>query len=286
MRQELIIEKRLQMTHPVLIVGFEGWANGGNVAVGMIDFLKKKLDATPFARIDPDNFYRFDDVRPVVKVADGRLLEVIPPEGVFLAADQQASGAEVILFKAHEPHLRWSGYVENILCLCKELGTQLIISLGGLQDSVVHTDAVISGFASNDPLLERLKRHDVVPARYEGPGSIHSLICREAEAIGIQGVSLWGHCPFYLQGTHLRLLSRMAKVTADLAGFQVETTELEKGWTQLARNIQRFVEGNPELQNVIKEIMKSKKRGAGERRGRPKEQGNVIYLDDFFEPKE
>ena len=283
MVEELIIEQTPEVTHPVVIIGFEGWANGGNLAVGMIDYLIKKLGATRFAKIDPNNFYRFDDARPIVKVEGGYLKEVLPPEAAFYSAQDKETGVDLVLFKANEPHLRWFSFVEVVLSLCKQLGVKLIISLGGFQDSVVHTDAIISGFASSEQLLERLKQVQVNPAEYQGPGAIHSLIFQQGKGMGIEGISLWGHCPFYLQGTHLRLLSRMATVLADLGGFHVDTGELEKGWTQLARSIQRFIDGNPELQKAIKEVMKSK--APSELRRPERKDGKVIYLDDFFKPK-
>ncbi len=283
MVEELIIEQTPEVTHPVVIIGFEGWANGGNLAVGMIDYLIKELGATRFAKIDPNNFYRFDDARPIVKVEGGYLKEVLPPEAAFYSAQDKETGVDLVLFKANEPHLRWFSFVEVVLSLCKQLGVKLIISLGGFQDSVVHTDAIISGFASSEQLLERLKQVQVNPAEYQGPGAIHSLIFQQGKGMGIEGISLWGHCPFYLQGTHLRLLSRMATVLADLGGFHVDTGELEKGWTQLARSIQRFIDGNPELQRAIKEIMKSKT--PSELRRPERKDGKVIYLDDFFKPK-
>ena len=279
------MEETPEVSRPVLILGFGGWANGGNVAVGMLDFLIKRLGATRFARIDPNNFYRFDDERPVVKVEGGQLIEVLPPEAAFYAAHDEQTGVDLILFKATEPHLRWSLFVEIILSVCKQLGVELMISLGGLQDNVVHTDIVISGFASSEQLLERLKQNQVIPAEYEGPGAIHSLILQQAKEINIEGISLWGHCPFYLQGTHLRLLSQMATILTDLAGFQVETDELEKAWTHLARSIQRFIDENPELQKVIKEIMKSKTPGEAESSIPETKDRKVIYLDDFFKPK-
>jgi proteasome assembly chaperone (PAC2) family protein len=284
MDEELIIEQMPEVSHPVVILGFEGWANGGNVAIGMIDYLIKKFGAIRFARIDPNIYYRFDDARPVVKVEGGRLKEVLPPEAAFYSAKDEESGVDLVPFKANEPHLRWFSFVGVVLSLCRQLGVKLIMSLGGLQDSVVHTDAIISGFASSEDLLERLKQTKINLADYEGPGAIHSLIFQQAKDMDIEGISLWGHCPFYLQGTHLRLLSRMATVLADLGGFHVDTGELEKGWTQLARSIQRFIDGNPELQKAIKEIMKSK---APTELPRPRRQdGKVIYLDDFFKPKD
>jgi proteasome assembly chaperone (PAC2) family protein len=283
MVEELIIEQTPEVSRPVVILGFEGWANGGNVAVGMIDYLLKKLGATRFAKIDPNNFYRFDDARPIVKVEGGQLIEVLPPEAAFFSAQDNQTGVDLVLFKASEPHLRWFSFVEVLLSLFKQLEVKLIISLGGLQDSVLHTDAVISGFASNEQLLERLKQVQVNLTEYQGPGAIHSLIFQQAKGMGIEGISLWGHCPFYLQGTHLRLLSRMASILADLGGFHVDTGELEKGWTQLARSIQRFIDGNPELQKAIKGIMKSKTPSGLPRPER--KDGKVIYLDDFFKPK-
>lgn len=285
MHDELIMKKIPEVSHPVLIIGFEGWANGGNVAVGMIDYFIKKFGATRFAEINPDNFYRFDEVRPTVRVKDGLLNAVIPVEAGFYAAYDEEAGIDLVLFKAHEPHFRWFSFGEAVLSLCEELGVKLIISLGGLQDSVVHTDAVISGFASSPRLLERLKENEVIPAEYEGPGAIHSMIFQQAEGRGIEGISLWGHCPFYLQGTHLRLLCSMAEILADLVGFQVDTSELEKGWAALARSIQRFIDGNPELQNAIKDIMKSKTKPAGEPHVPERTDDKVIYLDDFFKPK-
>ena len=75
----------------------------------------------------------------------------------------------------------------------------------------------------------------------------------------------------------------MTTILAGLAGVDVDTGELEKGWMLLAKQIQRFIDGNPELQNVIKEIMNSKTSGELPRPER--QDGKVIYLDNFFKPK-
>jgi proteasome assembly chaperone (PAC2) family protein len=284
MSEELIIEHMPELSEPILVLGFEGWANGGNVAIGMIDYLVQRLGATSFAKINPDNFYRFDDARPVVRVEGGELKDISPSEPSFYAARQEKTGVDIILLKASEPHLRWFSFTQLMLSLCEQSGVKLIVSLGGLQDSVLHTDAIISGLASSPELVERLKQAEVTPTDYEGPGAIHSLILREAKTIGIEGISLWGHCPFYLQGTHLRLLARMVKILGDLTGLNIDTGELEKGWVQLARRIQGYIDDNPELQQVIKEIVKSK--APSKPPSLVKTEGKVIYLDDVFKPKD
>lgn len=272
-----------ELKTPILVLGFEGWPNGGNVAVGLLDFLIQTFGATRFASINLNAFCRFDDVRPEVRIKGGQLNKIVFPEAVFCSVSQEQTETDLILFKAHEPHLRWDLFVDTFLTLCRQLEVSLIISLGGLQDKVVHTEAIISGLASTPELLRRLEENGVIPIDYEGPSAIHSLILQEAKAVGIQGMSLWGHCPFYIQGTHLRLLARMATVVANLAGFQLDTTELEKGWMQLARQIQRFVADNPELQRLIEGITKSK--APSQLSSSMKTEGNVIYLDDFFGSK-
>jgi proteasome assembly chaperone (PAC2) family protein len=283
MEKELLIEHRPELNHPILVVGFEGWPNGGNVAVGMLDYLIQTLGATRFARVDLHHFCRFDDVRPTVVIKQGDLKKVLVPQAVFYAAPGTGAGTDLILLKSHEPQFRWNAFVEIIVSLCKEMGVGLIVTLGGLQDNVVHTETVISGLASTPHLLDRLKQNEVIPIDYEGPGAIHAFLLQQCNAMGIQGISLWGHCPFYVQGTHLRVLSRMASVLADLTGLHLDTTELEKGWMQLARQIQHFVDQNPELQKVIKDLTRS--RTTTKPPAALKRNGNVIYLDDSFGPK-
>jgi proteasome assembly chaperone (PAC2) family protein len=284
MDSNLVIENIPELNRPIAIVGFAGWPNGGNLAIGLTEFLVKHLKAERFATIAPDTFYRFDDSRPGVRVKGGRLEEISPPEAAIYAAHQVQTGVDVILFKGDEPQLRWFSFVDAMLSCCKHFDVPLIISLGGLQDNVAHTDVVISGLASSQDLLNRLKENEVVAADYQGPGAIHSLILQRGKEMGIDGISLWGHCPFYLQGTHLKLLCTMADVLANLMGLELDTTDLEKGWEILAKRIQHFVDGNPELQKVIQELVDSE--APARRPGALRKDGNVIYLDRFPESED
>jgi proteasome assembly chaperone (PAC2) family protein len=284
MNSNLVFETMPELNGPIAIVGFAGWPNGGNVAIGLIEFLVKHLKARRFASIAAEKFYRFDDSRPGVRVQGGRLEAIFPPEAVFFASHQDQTDIDIILFKGDEPQLRWYSFVDAMLSCCKHFHVPLIISLGGLQDNVAHTDVVISGLASNQDLLNRLEENNVAGADYKGPGAIHTLVMNQAAEMGIDGVSLWGHCPFYLQGTHLKLVCTMADVLANLTGLELDTTNLEKGWEILAKQIQHFVDGNPELQNVVQELMESKT--SNRDLGALRKDGNVIYLDRFTESED
>ena len=91
MNAGFVFEHMPRLNKPIAILGFGGWANGGNVAIGMTEFLISHLKAKPFATVFPDTYYRFDDSRPTVRVEGGLLKDIFPPEATFYAASQEQS---------------------------------------------------------------------------------------------------------------------------------------------------------------------------------------------------
>ena len=77
------IEKLPELNKPLLIAGFDGWGNALDISKGMVTHLIHKLQAEPFAKIDPDTFYRYDETRPRVNIEEGVLKSLLPPGGTF-----------------------------------------------------------------------------------------------------------------------------------------------------------------------------------------------------------
>jgi hypothetical protein len=74
-------------------------------------------------------------------------------------------------------------------------------------------------------------------------------------------MSLWSHCPYYLQGTsHYGLLAHQGTLLAFLGGFKLNIEELERDWEQLQVQIENLIEKNAELKAAIDEMRKIKKR--------------------------
>jgi proteasome assembly chaperone (PAC2) family protein len=278
-----ILDRVPSLRNPLLIAGFEGWGNALNLSKGMVDFLIEKLQARPFARIHPDSFYRFDENRPVVEIQDGLLKELTPQGGGFYATEPSRGGRDLILLRAVEPSLRWSYFAQAVLDLCRRLGVATLICLGSMYDNVLHTDTVISAVASNREILERLKARKVISVNYKGPSAIHSTLLLEAQKTGLDCISLWCHCPYYLQGTmHFGLMSQMASLLASWGDFEVDTRELDATWKEITRQIQGIIDKNPELQAMISDLRKAKLKGSWEP---GKTHDKVIHLEDFIRPK-
>ncbi|MBW1997491.1 MAG: PAC2 family protein [Deltaproteobacteria bacterium] len=282
-REAFEIEFMPDVRSPILIAGFDGWGNALDISRGMVDYLAKKLDARPFARINPDLFYRFDENRPLVDIREGSLLSISPPGGSLLACSRDVAGRDIILLKASEPNLQWYRFVDALLSLCSQMGAKTIVSLGSMYDNVLHTDMVVSALVTDERLLARLKQKKVLTVNYKGPSAIHSTILHEAKKRGIECLSLWCHCPYYMQGTtHFGLLSHLGSLLAEIVGFNFDRSELDATWKNLNRQIQDIIDKNPELQRMINDLRRAKLKGSW---GEARKHNKVIHLEDFMKPR-
>ena len=51
-----------------MVTAFGGWIDAGEAATGAMRYLVRQLAAVPLAAIDPDDFFDFTQVRPVVRL--------------------------------------------------------------------------------------------------------------------------------------------------------------------------------------------------------------------------
>ena len=52
-----------------LVVAFGGWIDAGEAVTGAMRYLVRQLAAAPLASIDPEDFFDFTKVRPVVRLS-------------------------------------------------------------------------------------------------------------------------------------------------------------------------------------------------------------------------
>jgi proteasome assembly chaperone (PAC2) family protein len=281
------IKELPNLTNPVLIAGFDGWGNALNVSNGMAAYLIRQLNARHFADLDPDAFYRYDEQRPVVNIEEGHLDTLTPPGGSFYAVETDDEQSDLVILKANEPNLQWFKFVDQLFALCGKLGVPTIITLGSMYDNVLHTDRIISGVASTPVSLSHLSQRRINSISYRGPSAIHSIIQSEGTKRGFECISLWTHCPYYLQGTtHFGILSYLGRLIAEMANFQLDTRDLDSNWETLEEQINKLIENNLELQSLISNLRKEKVKGStAGLRGTAKSDEKIINLQDFLDPK-
>lgn len=287
MQKGIHIDHRPPVDQPTLIAGFDGWGNALNISEGMVSYLIRKLDADAFAQLDSDLYFRYDKDRPIVEIDEGDLKRLSLPGGSFYWARAASVQGRILLFRGHEPQLNWRHFVNEFMAFCGDLSVKTIITLGGMYDNVLHSDRIMSGIGSNAGLTADLKERHLNPVTYKGPSAIHSIILTESQKRGCDCLSIWCHCPYYLEGiTHFGLLSHLGSLLASLSDFDLDTSDMEKRWKELNVQIQELIEKNPELQGMLSEIRKEKVKGSWEHiKEASKKDQKIINLKDFVKPR-
>jgi predicted ATP-grasp superfamily ATP-dependent carboligase len=250
---ELLIESRPELTRPVLIAAFRGWNDGGQGASLAAGFLAKAWSATRFAEIDPEGFYDFQATRPHVSLVDGETRTIEWPENAFYHAHVPGLERDAVLLLGIEPNLRWRTFSESIVGLARDLGVELVVTLGSLLADVPHTrPSPVTGSATDRKVIDEM---GLQPSRYEGPtgmvGILHDA-CRNAD---IPSVSLWAAVPHYVSlAPSPRAALALVERLGELLGATVDASELRTASESYQEQVSEAVASDAETAAYVEEL--------------------------------
>lgn len=250
---ELRIEERPALRRPVLITAFRGWNDGGQAATLAAGHLRSLWDAHRFADIDPEGFVDFQSTRPLVSLDEGLTRRIEWPENVFHHGAIPGADRDAVLLLGVEPSYRWRTFTDLVLGLAKDLGVELVVTLGALLADVPHTrPAPVTGSASDPSLVEEL---GLEHSRYEGPTGIVGVLhdaCREA---GLPSVSLWSAVPHYVS---LAPSPRAAKALVERLGglldVDIDLSELLEAEQSYAEQVSDAVASDAETAAYVEDL--------------------------------
>src|SRR5437764_13463436 len=110
-----------ELRQPLLLVAFAGWNDAAQSATFAVETLRRLWSPQVFATIDPEEFYDFTEVRPMIGLTSDGKRSLTWPENNFYAHRLEQAERDIILFLGAEPQLRWRTYCR----LFTELGEQL-----------------------------------------------------------------------------------------------------------------------------------------------------------------
>ena len=253
MADELRIDHRPELERPILVAAFRGWNDGAQAASLAAGYLAKTWGAERFADVDPENFFDFQATRPHVSLEEGLSRRIDWPETAFYHARPEGLDRDIVLLLGIEPNLRWRTFTDLVVGLARDVGTELLITLGALLADVPHTrSAPVTGSASDKELVERL---GLSASRYEGPTGIVGVIHDECGKSGIPSASLWAAVPHYVSLTPsprgaLALCERLG----DVLGIQIEADELEEAARNYEEQVSEAVASDEETAAYVDEL--------------------------------
>ncbi len=256
---KLIIYNRPKLASPILVLGFSGWMDSGEVSTGTVEFLINNLNAEKFAIINPQGFYlqSFPSpmelsamFRPYVKIKDGLIESYRTTSNVFFADIKN----DLIFFLGKEPNLNWAGFSDTILSVCKEFAVKMIYFIGSVAGLVPHTrEPRFLCSVSNAELKEPLGRFGFKFVNYEGPAGIITNIMLNAERRHLGMANIIATTPAYVHGKNPKCIEATLRRAAGVLGVHVDLERMRKHSDRFEKRLSQVVQRQPELaERVLK----------------------------------
>ncbi len=245
--------ERPALRSPVLVAAFAGWNDAASAATAALEAAAANLDSQVIAQVDPEEFFDFQVTRPSIRLSEGQARQIDWPGNSLVAVRAPLAERDLVLLSGTEPNLRWRTFSSAILDACQELGVEMMVTLGALIADVAHSRPVpITGLASDPDLVEKL---GLSRSNYEGPTGIVGVLHDQCRERGIASASLWAAVPHYVAAVPnpkaaLALLRRLEGLT----GVSVEASELEDAIDRFDLHVDRAVEANPEIRELVERL--------------------------------
>src|SRR5213082_598292 len=253
MADELRVAHKPTLRDPVMITAFRGWNDGGHGASLAGGYLAKTWEAARFAEIEPEGFFDFQATRPHVSLVEGQTRRIDWPDNAFYHGPVPGLERDAVLLLGIEPNLRWRTFTGLVTGLAKDLGVDLVVTLGSLLADVPHTrPSPVTGGATDPDLIEQL---GLQRSRYEGPTGIVGVLHDACSRAGLPSVSLWAAVPHYVSlAPSPRAALALCQRLGEILGTEIETHELDEASERYAEQVSEAVASDEETAAYVAEL--------------------------------
>ena len=244
---------RPALKSPRALLAFEGWNDACDAASGAAAYLLGQYDTEPYAVIEPEEFYDFQEHRPHVVVDEGGTRRLTWPATRSFALDLPTQPHDLVVVTGDEPNHKWKTYTRLITSLLAESDVELVITLGAFLGQVAHTRPVPIVGVATDPDL--LARHGLPASSYEGPTGIVGVMLEACREMGIPAISLWAATPHYLAANpNPKAMLALLERATGVAGVGIDTTELATVAGEFDARVDAALERSEEFADYVRRI--------------------------------
>jgi predicted ATP-grasp superfamily ATP-dependent carboligase len=158
-----------------------------------------------------------------------------------------------VLLLGIEPNLRWRTFTGMVVDLARDLGVELMITLGSLLADVPHTrPSPVTGGATDPELIERL---GLQRSRYEGPTGIVGVLHDACNHASIPSVSLWAAVPHYVSlAPSPRAALALCQRLGEILGTKIDVAELDEASDRYSEQVSEAVASDEETAAYVEEL--------------------------------
>ncbi len=224
-----------EVKSPILLAG---WPGMGNVGVGAIDYLRRKLGMVAFAEVDMSEYFTPE----AVMVEDGiAKLPKLPSHVFYYLRDP-----ELIIFESESQIVGDKGILllGQILDIAEKLKVRTIYTGAAFAMPISHREEVrVMGVANGQSLRDSLVPHGVEVLKQGHISGLNGLILGFAGIRGIEAACLMGTMPQYAIGIPNFKASRaIVKVLESIIEIRVDMAEMDHAVEQMNQTMAEIEE--------------------------------------------
>jgi len=247
-----------EVVAPTLLAG---WPGMGSVGVGAINYLRRQLDAVPFAEVDMSEYFCHEEV--VVENGIAKLPDM--PSHVFY----RVPGRDIIIFESERQVGGQGGtsLMNKVLDLAEKLDVQAIYTAAAWALPARHTDdAHVMGISNQETLRDHIVPHGVEVLEQGTISGLNGLLLGFAAARGISAACLLATLPgHYMQMPNPKASREIVRVLSSLLDLDTDLAEMDEAVEEMGRVME-------DIEDKIRSAITSME---GEGQEKPEELGEV-----------
>ncbi|UCE19085.1 MAG: PAC2 family protein [Gemmatimonadota bacterium] len=230
----------IEVEDPVMIAG---WPGMGNVALGAVNYLRRKIETVPFAEIETSQFFAPDAV--IVKNGLAKLPQVpqnlfyysLAPAVIIFESNAQVSGADSIHF------------LKLILDFAQNFKVRRIYTGAAFPMPISHKEKpAVYGVANRKDLLNVIAKSHIEIMEGGQISGLNGLLLGYAEQRGIEAICLLATMPNYAisfpnpkaSKAILSVLTRMLHVRIDMSELDAFSQEMDERMKAIEEKIREM----------------------------------------------
>ncbi len=193
MEKTIVVTRKIKPKSPIFIAA---WPGMGYVATKAVNFLKDKLQAQLFAKLQPEEFFHQTDItinNSVINIGS-------MPAGKFYFWENKFGKNDLILFisEAQPPVEKCMDYAQTLLDFAVGLKAKMVITFAAMLTSMEHTQIPKVWLAvTTQKLIAEFQGLDVRPMESGQISGLNGLFLGVAKKQKLHGACFLGEISFY-----------------------------------------------------------------------------------------
>lgn len=201
------------------------WPGMGNVAVNAGVYLLAKLGMHVIGELDAGGLFDVDQVL----VDEGRIQPPRRPQNRFFAwIDPQGRRDLIVFLGEAQPPLGKQSFCKQLIDTAREFGAVRVYTFAAMAgDMQLDQPSRVFAAATDEGLLDELKRHDVEPLKGGHIGGLNGILPAIAAENGLPGACLLGEMPHvFSQLPYPKASLAILETFCAVSGMEVDLGEL------------------------------------------------------------